>query len=69
MIRGYYGKSYGEGLITPPMDMNVFVLRSVTDISLQTIFIGVIPFIIANILHIALLILFPSLSLFIPNSM
>lgn len=51
------------------MDMNVFVLRSVTDISLQTIFIGVIPFIIANILHIALLILFPSLSLFIPNSM
>lgn len=57
------------GLITPPMGMNVFVLRSVTDIPLQTIFVGVIPFVIADILHIALLILFPSLSLFIPNSM
>ena len=57
------------GLITPPMGLNVFILRSVTDIPIQTIYMGIVPFIIADILHIALLITFPAISLFIPNSM
>ena len=57
------------GLITPPMGMNVFILAAVSDIPLGTIFKGVIPFIIADILHIALLVAFPALSLFLPNIM
>jgi C4-dicarboxylate transporter DctM subunit len=57
------------GLITPPMGMNVFILGGVTDVPLGTIFKGVVPFVIADIFHIALLMIFPILSLFLPNVM
>ena len=57
------------GLITPPMGMNVFILSSVTDVPIGKIFRGVIPFLIADILHVALLVALPVLSLFIPESM
>lgn len=51
-------------LITPPVGMNAFVLRSVlTDVSLGTIFKGVIPFWIADIVRLALLLLLPWISL------
>ncbi|MEM2045585.1 MAG: TRAP transporter large permease [Candidatus Bathyarchaeia archaeon] len=57
------------GLITPPIGLNVFVLRSVTDVPMKEIFKGVFPFLIADFCHITVLILFPSLALFIPNRM
>ncbi len=57
------------GLITPPMGMNVFILSGVTDTPLGTIFRGVVPFVVADIFHIALLVMFPVLSLFLPNIM
>ena len=57
------------GLITPPMGMNVFIMASVSDVPIGTIFRGVVPFIIADILHVALLVAVPSLSLFLPNNM
>jgi len=57
------------GLITPPIGMNVFILAGVTDIPLGTIFRGIIPFVIADIAHVALLVAIPSLSLFLPNAM
>jgi C4-dicarboxylate transporter DctM subunit len=57
------------GAITPPMGLNVFVLSSVTDIPIGTIFRGIVPFIISDFCHVALLIAVPSLSLFIPQSM
>lgn len=51
-------------LITPPVGMNAFVLRSVLpDISLGTIFRGVLPFWIADIIRLALLLAVPSISL------
>ncbi|MHC0054400.1 TRAP transporter large permease subunit [Actibacterium sp. D379-3] len=51
-------------LITPPVGMNVFVLRSVLrDISLGTIFRGVLPFWLADIVRLALIIGVPWLSL------
>ncbi|ASJ74189.1 TRAP transporter large permease [Granulosicoccus antarcticus] len=51
-------------LITPPVGMNVFVLRSVlNDVSLATIFKGVIPFWLADMLRLALLLLLPWVSL------
>ena len=55
------------GLITPPMGMNAFILAAVTDAPLGTIFRGVVPFFISDILHIALLVSFPSISLFLPS--
>ncbi|WP_106746485.1 TRAP transporter large permease [Yoonia maritima] len=58
------------GMITPPVGLNVFVVRSVAeDIPLHTIFKGVIPFLIAMIVTLVLIILFPQIALAIPNSM
>jgi TRAP-type C4-dicarboxylate transport system permease large subunit len=51
-------------LITPPVGMNVFVLRSViADVPLATIFRGVLPFWLADLVRLALLIGLPSISL------
>ncbi|MFH1647262.1 MAG: TRAP transporter large permease [Chloroflexota bacterium] len=57
------------GLITPPIGMNVFILGGVTDIPLGTIFKGIVPFFIADILHVTLLVAVPQLSLFLPENM
>lgn len=51
-------------LITPPVGMNVFVMRSVIpDIELMTVFRGVFPFWIADLVRLALLIAVPWISL------
>lgn len=55
-------------LITPPIGMNVFVLRAVlADVPTSTIFRGVAPFIYADIIRIAILIFLPAISLFLPR--
>ncbi|HWK60009.1 MAG TPA: TRAP transporter large permease [Eoetvoesiella sp.] len=49
------------GLIHPPVGMNMFMVKTVMpDLSLRTIFIGTLPFLIANIITLALLIAVPS---------
>lgn len=57
------------GLITPPVGMNVFILSGMTDIPLQTIFRGIIPFLAAIILCIIILTIFPDIVLFLPRQM
>lgn len=58
------------GLITPPVGMVVFALHGVTpEIPVSTIFRGVIPFLIADILLVILLVVFPQIALFLPNLM
>jgi len=57
-------------LITPPIGMNVFVLGGMAgDIPLYTIFKGIVPFLIAMIIGLALIIAFPQIALFLPNTM
>ena len=57
-------------LITPPVGLNVFVLKGVVgDVSTGTIFKGVTPFWIADIFRLALLVLVPWMVMFLPNSM
>jgi len=57
-------------LITPPIGLNVFVLNALLpEVELTTIFRGVLPFIAADIVRIALIILFPSIALFLPRMM
>lgn len=54
------------GLITPPVGMNLFVINSMApDIPLSQTFRGVMPFIASDILRVAILVLFPSLTLFL----
>ena len=58
------------GLITPPIGMNVFVIKGITkDVPLETIFRGVTPFIIAQIILILILIAFPSIAVWLPSTM
>ena len=56
--------------ITPPVGLNVFVIKSVAhDVPLTTIFRGVSWFLVADILHLAMLFAFPGLSLWLPSLM
>lgn len=58
------------GMITPPVGLNVFVVKSVAvDVPMSTIFKGVLPFWIAMLVCIALIVAFPGIALLIPNSM
>jgi TRAP-type C4-dicarboxylate transport system permease large subunit len=58
------------GMITPPFGMNLFVIRSLQpDVSLMTVFRGVLPFVLADFLRLALLVLFPVLVLWLPTTM
>ena len=45
------------------------IIKGISNLPMGTVFRGVIPFIIADICHIALLMVFPSISLFLPNLM
>ena len=57
-------------LITPPVGLNVFVLKSMlSDVKLQTIFRGVTPFWLVDIVRLTILILLPGLVLWLPNFM
>ena len=58
------------GLLTPPVGLNVFVIKGVApDVPIGTIFKGVFPFLIADLCHVAILIAFPQIVLFLPNMM
>lgn len=58
------------GLIHPPVGMNIFVIKSVVeDTKISTIFYGVLPFIITDILRLIVLIAFPMLALWLPSKM
>ena len=58
------------GLIHPPVGMNVFVIKSVVkDVSFATIFLGVIPFVITDIVRLVILISFPAIATFLPARM
>ncbi|WP_374665878.1 TRAP transporter large permease [Ramlibacter sp.] len=56
------------GLIAPPIGMNLFVIKAVApDVSLATTIQGISPFIVADVLRVALLAVFPVVTLVLPN--
>jgi tripartite ATP-independent transporter DctM subunit len=58
------------GLIHPPVGMNIFVIKSVVeDVKISTIFYGVIPFIITDLIRLVILIAFPIIALWLPSHM
>jgi C4-dicarboxylate transporter DctM subunit len=58
------------GMITPPIGINVFVLHGMArDLPLKTIFRGVTPFLLADLARLIVLILFPALSLWLPETL
>jgi len=58
------------GLIHPPVGMNVFVIKSVVkDVNFATIFKGVLPFIVTDLIRLVILIAFPIIALYLPTRM
>ena len=58
------------GLISPPVGMNLFVLNTLLpEVPTRTIFRGVLPFMFADCVRLAILIAFPAISLYLPSLM
>lgn len=59
------------GLVTPPIGINVFVIKSIVEdkIRLETIFKGIAVFLVSDVFVVTMLILFPALSLTLPALM
>ncbi len=58
------------GLIHPPVGMNIFVIKSVVeDVKISTIFYGVLPFIVTDLIRLVILIAFPIIALWLPSHM
>ncbi len=58
------------GMITPPIGLNVFVVQGMArDVPMKTVFAGIMPFLAADVVRLAILVLFPGLTLFLPRLM
>jgi C4-dicarboxylate transporter DctM subunit len=58
------------GVVTPPFGLNLFVMKGVApDVPLTTVFRGVGPFVVADVIKVILLIAFPALTLWLPQLM
>ena len=56
------------GLITPPVGLNAFVINSMAKgVKLKETFIGLLPFLASDFIRVVILILFPSLTLWLPH--
>jgi C4-dicarboxylate transporter DctM subunit len=57
------------GLITPPVAINVYVVQGVTKVPMDEVFRGIVPFAGVFLIGIALMVGFPQIILFLPNTM
>ncbi|MFC1535036.1 TRAP transporter large permease [Thermodesulfobacteriota bacterium] len=57
------------GLITPPLGISVYTMSSMFNVPIATSFKGVVWFILADIVHIFMLLFFPITVMFLPNLM
>jgi TRAP-type C4-dicarboxylate transport system permease large subunit len=60
-------KTVEIGLVTPPMGLNCFVVSSVTGVPAHKVFRGIWILVAIDLIVLILLILFPQISLLIPN--
>jgi len=57
------------GLITPPMGTDLFAVRTIFKIPTGELLRGVAPFVVGLLLHLVLIVAFPDITLWLPNSM
>jgi C4-dicarboxylate transporter DctM subunit len=56
------------GVVTPPVGVNVFVVKGIaTDVPLETVFKGTVPFIAAIVVCLAILTIFPQIATILPS--
>ena len=54
------------GLITPPVGMNLFVIQSMApDIPIKQTYLGVLPFVLMDLVRVLVLVAFPAITLFV----
>ena len=56
------------GLLTPPVGMNLFIVSAASKVPVATVARGVIPFCVAELLVLFLLVVFPGISLWLPGT-
>lgn len=57
------------GLVTPPLGLNCFVVAKYSKIKVGDVFWGVLPHVVSHMIAILILLLFPQISLWLPNQM
>lgn len=57
------------GMITPPFGLNLFVVSKTTNVPMQKLYRGILPFLCADILHIVFVVAVPAASLWLPGMM
>lgn len=57
------------GMIVPPVGMNLFVIQGVGQVKLPTVIRGILPFVLADLVRVGLLIGFPQIVLWLPGLM
>jgi TRAP-type C4-dicarboxylate transport system permease large subunit len=57
------------GLISPPFGMNLFGLAGAVNVKMSELFRGVMPFLLTDVINVAILIAIPSISTFLPEFM
>lgn len=56
------------GLITPPIGINVLIMHGMApDVPLRRIFVGIVPFLVADVIRLVILTLFPQIALWLPS--
>lgn len=55
------------GVLTPPVGVNVYVIKGISDVPLETIFKGVMPFIAAQIVCTIIICAFPRIATYLPS--
>ena len=71
VLFGLYEAMNAAQIGRPPVGLNVYVVRSASPVplTLEQVFAGVMPFLCMDLITLALLIIFPSIVLFLPNLM
>jgi C4-dicarboxylate transporter, DctM subunit len=57
------------GLVAPPLGLNAFVVAKYSKTPVQEVFMGTLPHVITHLIAIAIMLLFPALSLWLPDRM
>jgi tripartite ATP-independent transporter DctM subunit len=57
------------GVITPPVGINVYVVSGISKVSLDVIFRGAFPYVLALCAYLVIMIIFPEIALFLPSFM
>ncbi|MEZ5714844.1 MAG: TRAP transporter large permease [Paracoccaceae bacterium] len=57
------------GMVTPPVGLNLFVVARATGQPVDDVVVGVVPHVIAHLLLIVIIVIFPQIILWLPNSM